>query len=113
MKVRVIKDYPSNWEAKAFPTFPKGTAVTITGEEDTDFRHWYPCKIDGYETFVPENFIYKGKLKRDYNPTELTQKTGDVLTVQEIINAWLLVVNDKGVTGWITAEAVVSIEREG
>ena len=108
MKIKVIKKYPGEWEVRQFPTFPKGTAVTITGAEDTEFRHWFPCEIEGHETFVPESFIHDGKLIRDYNPTELTAEIGDALEVREIVNAWLLVVNTKGVTGWITAEAVVS-----
>jgi hypothetical protein len=65
--------------------------------------------IDGHETYVPENFMCDGRLARDYNPTELTQKVGDILTVQEIVNAWLIATNNNGVTGWITTDAVVSV----
>ena len=106
MKVKVITDYLG--EGK-FPTFPKGTRVTLTGEGDTHFLHWFPCEIEGHQTYVPESFIADDVLTRDYNPTELVQKEGDILGVAEIINAWLFATNENGVTGWIPAEAIISI----
>ena len=104
MKVKVIAQHPGEG---VFPTFAEGTVVEI-GEECSHFPHWYPCEIDGYETYVPELFINKGKLVREYNPTELVAEVGEILEVQEIIYAWLLAINVKGVTGWIPAESVVS-----
>jgi len=106
MKVKVIAQHLGEGQ---FPTFPMGTAVKLTAEQDEHFLHWYPCDIDGHDTFVPECFICNGRLVRDYNPTELIQEAGDILTVQEIVYAWLIATNDKGVTGWIPAEAVVSV----
>ena len=106
MTVRVIQEHLGEGQ---FPSFPKGTRVTITGEEDTHFQHWFPCKINGHQTYIPEIFFADGILTRDYNPTELVQSAGDILEVVEIINAWLLATNDKGQTGWIPAEAVVSV----
>jgi hypothetical protein len=50
-------------------------------------------------------------LARDYNPTELIQEVSDILEVQEIVNAWLIATNADGVTGWIAAEAVVSVNE--
>ena len=109
MKVKVIKKYHGyGGERPVFPTFVKGTKVFITGEMDEDFAHWYPCEINGYETFIPESFICGGLLARDYNPTELRQEKGDILEVQEIVNAWLVATNADGRTGWIAAESVVS-----
>jgi hypothetical protein len=106
MKVKVIAWHLGEGQ---FPTFPMGTAVKLTAGQDTHFLHWFPCEIDGHETFVPECFICDGRLVRDYNPTELIQEAGDILTVREIVYAWLIATNDKGVTGWIPAEAVVSV----
>jgi len=108
MKVKVVKKHPCEWEFQQFPTFEKGTKVTMAKEEDTDFLHWYACDIAGCQTFVPETFVCDGKLTRDYNPTELVQDVGDTLEVQEIVNAWLIATNEKGITGWIPAEVVVS-----
>jgi len=105
VKIKVLQQH--NGEGQ-FPTFPKGTAVTLTGEEDTHFLHWYPCEIDGHATYVPDTFIYGGVLTRDYNPTELVQKAGDMLTVNEIVNAWLIATNETGQTGWIPAEICIT-----
>ena len=110
MKVKVVKHHPSAWELVQFPTFPKGTAVTLTKPEcDEDFLYWWDAVIDGHDTFVPQSFLTDGKLNRAYNPTELRQEVGDILTVQEIVNAWVIATNEQGVTGWIPAEVVVSI----
>ena len=106
MKVKVVQDHYG--EGK-FPTFPTGAKVKITGDECTDFRHWFPCEIDGHQTYVPESFISDGALIKEYNPTELVQSVGDMLEVCEIVNAWLVAANENGQTGWIPAEAVVSV----
>ena len=111
MKVTVIANYPSEWEVIQFPTFPRGTAVSMVAEEDADFAHWHAAQIEGRETFVPVSFVTDGRLNRDYNPTELSQKAGDILEVREIVNAWLIATNERGETGWITAESVVSVNE--
>jgi len=112
MKVKVIETYQGyGGERPIFSTFSKGTKVIITGDMDNDFAHWYPCKINGEETFVPESFICNDILTRDYNPTELMQEIGDILDVQKIVNAWLIATNANGVTGWIAAESVVSVNE--
>jgi len=105
MKVNVVANHPGEGN---FPTFAKGTAV-ILGEACTHFLHWYACDIEGHQTYVPENFVHDGKLTRDYNPTELVQEVGDILELREIVYAWLVATNENGITGWIPAEAVVSI----
>jgi hypothetical protein len=106
VKAKVIQAHSGEGQ---FPTFKMGTAVTITGAEDTHFLHWYPCEIEGYQTFIPDCFINNGVLLRDYNPTELVQDVGNIVKVQGIVNAWLLATNEGGQTGWIPAESVVSI----
>jgi len=111
MKVKVMQKYPNKWEHPGiFPTFEKGTPVTLAKEEDADFLGWYASDILGHKPYTPKIFVCDGKLTRDYNPTELTQEAGDVLEVHEIVYSWLLATNDKGVTGWITTEVVVSVE---
>jgi len=110
MKVKVMQNYPHKWEFQGeFPTFAKGTPVKLAEAEDMDFAGWYVCEIAGHAPFIPKIFVQDGKLTRDYNPTELIQEAGDILEVQEIVYAWLLATNDKGVTGWIPAEVVVSV----
>jgi len=108
MKVQVTRS--SRWEHPGeFPSFKKGTPVTLAAEEGKHFLGWYACDIEGYTTYIPKIFVDEGKLVRDYDPTELIQDAGDILEVNEIIFAWLLATNDNGVTGWIPAECVVSV----
>ena len=83
--------------------------MTLTGEEDSHFQHWFPCEIDEHQTYIPESFLSNGVLAREYNPTELVQNVGDILEVQEIVNAWLVATNENGQTGWIPAEVVISV----
>ena len=109
MKVKVIQNTHENWELEQFPTFAKGTKVTHSEIADEHFAHWFEAQIEGRETFVPASFVCDGALNRDYNPTELVQKIGDVLEVNEIVNAWLIATNENGKVGWIPAENVVSI----
>jgi hypothetical protein len=105
MKVKVITQHLGEG---SFPTFSQGSAVTM-GDECTHFLHWYPCKIDNYETYIPELYVTDGKLNRDYNPTELVAETGDVLEVSDIVYAWLIATDKDGITGWIPAESVVAL----
>jgi len=111
MQLKVVRNHPIDWEVARFNTFAKGTLVNLSGEEDVQFKGWYPAIIEGHETFVPKVFVCNGKLNRDYNPTELKVKSGDVLKLQEIVNAWLIVTNAEGLTGWIPAECVVSAHQ--
>ena len=105
MKIKVIARHLGEGE---FPTFAQGSTVLI-GEECNHFLHWFPCEIEGYKTYIPEVFVCDGKLTRDYNPTELIVDVGEILEVREIVYAWLLATNAKGITGWIPAESVISI----
>ena len=111
MRVKVMRDYPDKWpHPGSFPAFEKGTPITITKEETDSFLGWHACEIAGHETYAPMVYVCDGRLARDYNPTELIQKAGDMLEVQEIAHAWLLATNKEGQTGWITADVVVSAE---
>ena len=104
-KVKVIQDHAGEGQ---FPTFAKGTPVKVLGDECVEFAHWFPCEIEGHQTYVAESFLVDGVLSREYNPTELVQEIGDVLTINEVVFAWLVATNESGQTGWIPAETVVS-----
>jgi len=105
MKVKVIKEHLGEGH---FPTFKKGIEV-ILKEECSHYLYWFACEIAGHQTYVPKIFVSNGRLTRDYNPTELIQEEGDLVEVHEIVYAWLFATNEKGITGWIPAESVLSI----
>ena len=105
MTVKVIKDHDGEG---VFPLFKAGANVTL-GEACTHYVGWHACAIDGHKTYIPKNYVIDGKLTKDYNPTELIQKTGDILQVKEIVHAWLICSNDKMETGWMPAEKAVSV----
>jgi len=106
VQVKVIQNHPGEGQ---FPAFVKGTPVLLTGSECEEFRHWFPCEIERHNTYIPESFIANDTLVRNYNPTELVVRIGDILEVCEIVNAWLLAKDQNGQVGWIPAEAVVSV----
>lgn len=110
MKVKFMNK--SRWDHPGdFPTFKMGTHLQLENEEDINFIGWYACEITGFNTYVPKIFVKEGKLTRDYNPTELIPEIGDILEVKEIVYAWLIVKNEKGIIGWVPAECVVSINE--
>ena len=90
-----------------FPTYMKGTAVAFLEERETRFAHWWACKIEGRDPYIPDIYVSDGKLTMNYNPTELVLEVGE--DVQGIVYEWLYAVNEEGVAGWIPAEAVVSV----
>jgi hypothetical protein len=103
-----------------FPIFKKGTAVNNI-KADTEYPshseaiwgtgsnpHWISCVINGYETFVPDLFVYNGVLTQDYNPTELVVEKGQIISLVDIIFEWLYVIDNNGKKGWIPANKVIS-----
>ena len=105
MHIIVMNDHPGEG---VFPLFPKSSQVLQTGPLCTHYENWYPCTIDGHQTYVPTIFVRDGKLVRDYNPTELVCKMGETLEVTEIVYAWLFVKNAAGESGWFPAERACS-----
>ena len=106
MKVKIIKNPFDDWDHFEFQTFTKGIEVTI--HKESEHFNWYEAEIQGKETFIPKHFITDKRLNRDYNPTELDVKIGDVIEVKEIHTLWLFVKDMQGNTGWILRENVAS-----
>ncbi|MCL2846559.1 MAG: SH3 domain-containing protein [Firmicutes bacterium] len=109
MKVKVTKEHSDEWEITQFPTFAKGSTVKMEKAEDKEFPGWHAAVIDGHETFVPKIFVHCGKLRRDYNPTEISANVGDILTVIETVGGWLHVETANGTIGWIPTARVSEI----
>ena len=88
-----------------FPTFKKGTKIEKL-EECKNFSAWYSCEIEGYSTYIHEDYFKKDILVEDYNPTELNADIGDKLILVFIKNSWLYCKNKNGISGWIPADNV-------
>ena len=118
MKLKVIEKHNGNGN---FPLFKKGTPIIDLEinwlHENSSFAiwgcysdgHWYSCKINDYNTYVPKIYVKNGKLNQDYNPTELIIKKGQTLTLIKIVFEWLYVKDEKGNEGWIPASKVITI----
>ena len=105
MKVKVNKKHVSEG---IFPLFAKGKDVLIK-DECREFFAWYNCEIDGYDTYIHEDYFENGKLIKDYNPTELNAEPGDILEVILIKNNWLYCKTENGIPGWIPGDNVKGI----
>ena len=92
-----------------FPLFTKGTAVSDLIEgEDNKYPHWFPCVINGYETFIPDIYVVDSILVQDYNPTELIVEKEQIITLIDIVFEWLYVRDENGREGWLPASKVIS-----
>ena len=105
MMVKVNKKHVSEG---IFPLFKAGSSVLIKDECDVFFA-WYSCEIDGYSTYIHEDYFENGKLAADYNPTELDAETGDILEVLLIKNNWLYCRAENETYGWIPCDNVKTI----
>ncbi|MEW6553247.1 MAG: SH3 domain-containing protein [Actinomycetota bacterium] len=80
-------------------------------ERETLWPGWTWC-VDTAQTgaWVPDTFIEKCGdscvALRDYDSTELTVDTGDVLEALEEVGGWLWCVDSGGRRGWVPASCV-------
>ena len=105
MKVKVNKKHVSEG---SFPLFRAGSTVLIK-DECNEFFAWYNCEIEGYSTYIHEDYFENGKLTADYNPTELDAESGDILEVLLIKNNWLYCRTQNESYGWIPGDNVKTI----
>ncbi|MEB8383837.1 MULTISPECIES: hypothetical protein [Enterococcus] len=105
MQLMVIESHDGEGR---FPTFIKGTSlkkISPCGRYD----HWIAVQIDEYETFVPECYILKERLVRNYNPTELVIGELSIVNLLEIAYEWALVETIRGDKGWLPCYKLKSI----
>ena len=105
MKVIVNKKHVSEG---IFPLFKARSTVLAKDKCDTFFA-WYSCEIEGYSTYIHEDYFEDGKLTIDYNPTELDAEPGDILEVVLIKNNWLYCRTKNGIFGWIPGGNVKTV----
>ncbi len=89
-----------------FPTFLKGTAVKQMNPCKA-FKFWSSCEIEGYKTYIANDYVSNGILIRDYNPTELIASKGDEVLLKEVAYDWAFVTKqDK--EGWLPFSILIS-----
>lgn len=95
-----------------FPTFVKGSIVESLAP-CPKYPNWFACRIEGWETYIPVDFINKGHLLCDYNPTELFVNKGDKVVLVAVHYQWALV-DKEGQVGWLPLEILtVGIGESG
>ncbi len=103
---RVTKEYRSPYPDPI--VFRKGEEVKIGQEfnEDPDWENWVWCEgKNDQKAWTPKQYIdfngVKGTLNREYNAMELSVKTGEELTVYEIVNGFGMAEKPDGKRGWV------------
>lgn len=103
MILRVMTDHEGEG---IFPTFLKGTAVQQM-DPCNAFRFWSSCEIEGYKTYIANDYVSEGVLNRDYNPTELIVCMGDEVQLKEVAYDWAFVsMQDK--EGWLPFSILIN-----
>ena len=108
----LVTENHERYEGQAFPLFAKGTPVSelVEGADD-EYSHWFPCVINGHETFVPDVFVVDGVLTCDYNPTEIEVEKGKAVTLVDLVFEWLYVRDENGNEGWLPASKAISFTK--
>ncbi|MFH1011635.1 MAG: SH3 domain-containing protein [bacterium] len=110
-KVRVvtahIATYADTLRAK------RGELLTC-GRRDDEWPGWLWCtSAEGKSGWVPESYLRiaeaRATVLRDYDASELTVSSGEILHVETEESGWLLCVNATGQRGWIPARSVEDI----
>lgn len=91
-----------------FPEFLKGSFVHV-GKLTQNYVGWYYAEIQGYQTYVPIEFVTDNHLNVNYNPTELNGETGEIFELIQIVHEWAVVKNNQDEIGWYPMAKLVSI----
>ena len=108
---KVIKPYLS-----AYPNPIKikmGELVTIN-DKKSEWPGWTWCTDkNGKSGWIPDCYVRKEGSKSiallDYEATELTVETGEILKIKKEECGWFWCINQRGVEGWIPSENVKTI----
>ena len=107
-EAEVIKNYLSEFLNPL--RLSKGAKVFIS-EKKTGYKGWlWGTDENGNSGWIPENFVDRteseGRLLVDYDATELTVGTGDILTVRSTESDWAWCQTIDGKKGWVPLENV-------
>ena len=111
IKCRVIEDYESPYVEPL--KFAKGEILSI-GEKESEWSGWIWCTNKfGKSRWVPESYLEifgnTGKVKQNYNATELTIRVGEELIIEKEEAEWFWVTNQQGKSGWVPIKNVKTI----
>ncbi len=107
-EARVIKAYRS---AYPDPLILKKDEKVRVEERPSEWDGWlWAVDGSGKEGWVPQSYLDRerdtGKLKRDYNATELTVSVGEILKLLETEAGWALCQNLSAVQGWVPLDNI-------
>jgi hypothetical protein len=103
MKLQVTKAHKASFDYSVL--FKIGEKVSV-GRENPEMRGWFWCKnLNGVWSWIPEEYLNRrgaeGTITHDYDTTELTAKTGEMLEYATEVKFWTLCVALDGKKGWV------------
>lgn len=106
MQIKLITIEAHHGEGQ-YPTFAQGSEVKVIAACEK-FANWYAAEIDGYSLYITRDFIENGRLRCDYNPTELVVEKNEVVELLELHYEWALVQRNDEI-GWLPCEILKSL----
>ena len=108
---RVIREYVSEFPN---PLIQKKGDMLHVEEKETQWDGWLWCTLpDRKSGWVPESYLERvgdqGTMLQDYNATELTVQSGEILQVFSEAAGWYLCSKENGEKGWVPAENLEKI----
>ena len=105
---RVIIDYDTPFPN---PLVLRAGQEVAVGDRESEWPGWIWCTTsEGNSGWVPENYVTRqgetANLRRDYDATELSVRTGEELVVKVEESGWLWCENRPGQQGWVPANHV-------
>ena len=109
--LRVVKPYATSYPT---PIVVKQGECLIVGDKVSEFPGWLWCTDrQGRSGWVPKRYVQRSgndtTMLNDYNATELTVETGEILTLCEEESGWLLCERSDGTVGWIPKDHVATL----
>jgi hypothetical protein len=103
MKLQVTKAHKASFDYSVL--FKNGETVRV-GRENPEMRGWFWCKNrNSVWSWIPEEYLNRqgaeGTITHDYDTTELTVKTGEMLEYATEVKFWTLCVALDGKKGWV------------
>ena len=114
-RVRVVESHITSSEETVH--FRTGDALGV-GHRDQQWKAYVWCTDQhGHAGWVPDFYIemtgeHEATALRDYDATELTVNTGELLEVLAEAGGWLRCRTSNGLEGWLPADTVEPVKIE-